>query len=80
MTKQDLEERVAELERRVKELEAQPREQHFHYHPPVYVPPPQPAPAEQPYRIYIGDPPGWGTTTIGPWITSGTATVAWGGN
>lgn len=34
-------ERIADLERRVKELESQPRETHTHFHnyPPVYQPP-----------------------------------------
>ncbi len=43
--------RIAELEHRVAELEAQPREQHTHFHtyPPVYVQPyPLPPPPIQP--------------------------------
>lgn len=47
-------ERITDLERRVKELEAQPREYHYHYHPPVFQ---QPSPATIPGQIYIGDPP-----------------------
>jgi hypothetical protein len=51
----ELLERVGEIERRVKELEAQPREYHYHYHPPA---------VQQPYTspvipgsTWIGDPP-----------------------
>jgi hypothetical protein len=75
----ELERKVADLERRVKELEGQPREQHFHYHPPVYVQPAQPIPTQEPYRIYIGDPPGWGTIVTSPWIPNSNGTVTWSG-
>lgn len=62
--KQNYEARIAELERRVKELEAQPKETHTHFHtyPPLYVQPYappqpfQPTPWE-PYRITWGDAP-----------------------
>lgn len=68
--KQDYETRIAELERQVKELEARPRENHFHYYPPVfqqpYVPPTQTQPlipTWEPWRITCGDPLPLGSTT-----------------
>ena len=77
---EQLKARIVELERRVKELEAQPREQHFHYHSPVYQQPygvpdaiPVPLQPTSPYKIKIGDPstvpnpliPKWGSVTMG---------------
>lgn len=73
----ELKRRLADLERRIKELEAQPRETHFHYYPPIHQPL-QPSPPLQPQRIYIGDPPYQGTTTV-PWIPSSTETITWDG-
>lgn len=79
MTKKQLEDRVAELERRVHELETAPKEQHYHYYPPVYQPPVQPlAPTlpNYPNKIYIGDAPPWGTTTCGL-IPNTAGTAVW---
>ncbi len=79
MTKKQLEDRVADLERRVQELEAQPREQHTHFHSHVgyvqqpYVQPTIPlplAPYYEPYKITCGD---YGITNAAgavPWGTS----------
>lgn len=45
-------ERIEQLERRVKQLEAQPKETHFHYYPPVYQQPyAPPAPYVQTHPI-----------------------------
>lgn len=63
-TYDELARRVSELERRIKELEAQPREQHFHYHPPIYQQPYAPPVLPEPYKIVIGDPSPYQTTTI----------------
>jgi len=54
--KSALEAQVAELERRIKELEARPTETHTHFHtyPPVYQ---QPYVPTIPEKIWIGDPP-----------------------
>ena len=51
-----IEKRLVELERRIKELEAAPREQHTHWHtyPPAYVP----DWTRRPYQPYT---PWWGT-------------------
>lgn len=50
-------ERIDELERRVKELEAQPRQNHFHYYPPVFQPSYVPSSQTMPSGyVYTGDP------------------------
>lgn len=67
-----LEDRIVELERRVKELEAQPREYHYHYHPPVFQQP-YAAPATIPGQIYIGDPPYNPNTTT--WVDTVNGTM-----
>jgi hypothetical protein len=80
MKQADFLKRINELERRVKDLEAQPKEQHTHFHtyPPVYqqpyVPYVSPAgPAPSPWKWTIGDPPGspFGTSSVTFPLTAG---------
>ena len=63
-----LKERIEELERRVKELEARPAQIHHHYHyeyyPPVYVQPTFPLPIE-PIRISYHETTAAGSMTNG---------------
>ena len=60
--KQSLQKRLDELEKRMEELEGKPSEQHWHFHPPVYVP--QPNWYTVPYQPYI------------VWSSTGTTTIA----
>jgi hypothetical protein len=75
--------RIAELENRIQQLEAQPREHHYHYHSPVHVPPaPTPEVRPTPFIPYrVGDLPPWGTVTIGdaPYWPNTTSTATWSG-
>ena len=77
-TIEELQARIVELERRIAVLEAQPREQHYHYHHPIYQQPygvpdtvTQPLQPITPYKVYIGDPPGWMDNSTVTWTDRG---------
>lgn len=55
MTLKEAQQRIEDLERKVKELEARPQEVHHHYHPPTV----------QPQYPFPGTLPVWTSTTIG---------------
>lgn len=74
MKNDELEKRIAELEQRIRQLEAQPKEHHYHYYPPMVLPPTTVVPQKEnplPQRIFIGDPP--------PYLPDTTGTITWSG-